>query len=348
MPRPRRRLIPAAIMLLVAFWMPLIMPVAVWADRLGDRGVQLQNSFPGATTTYKFFVTLTTASTVGSLRILLCSNSPLIDDSCTIPTGLDVTHEQIQASSGFSAFNVFPEATNQLLVSWGPVTVTPPLDLSLTLSNITNPSDPGPYYGRYTTYASTNGSGPVVDYGGLAFAITANLQISSYVPPYLTFCSGLVIPTFNCDSASGAYINFGNLSSSRSSQGSSQFLVATNAAGGYTVQIYGTTMAAGNNVINALSSNAGSRPGSSQFGLNLRANSVPPVGADPTGPGSGQPAPGYDLPNSYRFVSNDVVASSSNADNWRKYTVSYIVNVPVNQPPGIYASTVTYVSAGSF
>jgi hypothetical protein len=125
-------------------------------------------------------------------------------------------------------------------------------------------------------------------------------------------------------------------------------LLATNAANGYIIQVYGSTMTSGNNIINALASNAGSHPGSSQFGINLRANSVPPVGGDPTGPGIGQPAAGYNIPNSFRFVPDDIVASSVAPDDWRKYTASYLVNVPSDQPPGVYASTVTYVAAGSF
>lgn len=325
------------------------MSAPVWADRLGSRGLVLGNSYPSATTTYKFFLTINTASSgIGSIKILLCSNSPLIDDSCTIPAGLDVTHEQIVASSGLPAFSVFPVATNELLISWGPTAITPPQLISVTLADIVNPNATGSYYGRMSTYTSTNGSGPVVDSGGLAFAINANLEISSYVPPYLTFCAGLNIPTFNCASATGNYINFGSLSSARSSQAASQFLVATNADNGYTVQVYGTTMTSGNNIINALGSNSGSRPGSSQFGINLRANSVPAIGSNPAGPGSGQPAAGYDTPNSFRFVTNDIVASSPVPDNYRKYTVSYLVNVPRSQPPGVYVSTLTYVGAGSF
>jgi hypothetical protein len=211
-----------------------------------------------------------------------------------------------------------------------------------------NPDAIGFYYGRYATYGSTNGTGPVLDEGGFAFAINTNITVSSYVPPYLTFCTGLQIPNLNCSSATGDYVNLGTLAPGHSSQASSQLLLATNAANGYVIQVYGTTMTSGNNVINALTSNAGSRPGTPQFGLNLRANSSPPVGADPTGPGIGQPAPEYNSPNSFRFVPNDIVASSSASDNWRKYTASYLVNVPANQPPGVYASTITYVAAGSF
>ena len=193
-----------------------------------------------------------------------------------------------------------------------------------------------------------NASGTAVDFGGLAFAIASNLQISSYVPPYLDFCEGVTITSFNCASASGSYINFGDFNANRSSQASSQMLVATNAANGYVIQVAGTTMTSGNNIVNALTTDTSSHPGTSQFGINLRANNFPLIGADPSGPGLGYAASGYNNPDNFKFISDDVVASSPVADDYRRYTVSYLVNIPSDQPVGVYDSTLTYVCAGSF
>ncbi len=324
----------------------LVLPAS--ANSLSSRSLELANDAPSATTDYNLSFTFATSGSRGSMDILFCSNSPLQDDSCTLPTGLDVTAAQLTASSGLSGVTLFPVATNELLLSWTPTAVTPPLPVTFTLGGIINPSSIGPYYARLSTYASTNATGPVVDYAGLAFAIVSNLQISSVVPPYLTFCTGLTISGFDCSSALGNYIDFGDLSDSHSSQGDSQMVVATNAPNGYVIQVTGTTMTSGNNIINALTADSASHPGSSQFGINLRANSTPAVGADPTGPGSGQPSGGYNVPNQYEFNSNDQVASSAAADNFRKYTVSYLVNVGSAQAPGVYASTLTYVCAGSF
>lgn len=352
MPKARAGLVKlwhrASLGLMLVAVLSIVASMPVFADNVTSRGVQLNSSYPSATTTYKFFFTINTASTIGSYVILLCSNSPLQEDSCTIPSGLDVTQEHIVATEGIHPLSVYPVTTNELLVSFVSVPVSPPLKVSLTLSGIVNPDTVGSYYGRISTYASSNGTGPVIDFGGLAFVIMTNLEVSSYVPPYLTFCAGLRIPAYDCGTATGNYINFGDLAASHSSQGSSQMLLATNASGGYVIQVYGTTMTSGNNIIRALSGNSGSHPGSPQFGINLRANSTPHIGANPTGPGSGQPASGYDTPNSFRFVSDDIVASSLVADNYRKYTVSYLVNVPADQAPGVYVSTLTYVGTGSF
>lgn len=356
MPRPVRKLrlngaspvFFASLMLFAATLPALCLTLPVQAAGLSSRSWRGLNSAPGAATDYTASFTVSNTSTIGSLSFLLCSNSPLEEEVCDIPAGLDVTNAQLSSQSGITDFSLFLPVVNNLVLSRTPSVITAPLTVTLTFHNIVNPTDPGPYYVRLSAYSSNNATGTVVDYGGLAFAIASNLQISSYVPPYLTFCSAVVIATLDCSSASANYIDFGDLSPAHSRQAASQLLVATNAPNGYVMQVYGTTMTAGNNVISAIASGTGSQPGVSQFGINLRANTVPAIGANPTGPGTGTPVAGYDTPNQYRFVSNDVIASSPAADNFRKYTVSYIVNTASSQPPGIYVSTLTYVAAGSF
>lgn len=337
-------------LLLITLLPACCLPLQAHAEYSGftPRNWQLLNSAPGATTDYSTTFTIITNSTIGSLSILLCSNTPLQDDFCEIPTGLDVTNAQLSSQSGLTDFTLFTPTTNELLLSRTPSLITPPLTVSLTFHNIINPTVAGPYYVRLAAYSSTDASGPSVDYGGLAFSITNNLEINSVVPPYLVFCSGLTINDFDCSSANGDYIDFGTLSPSHTSQAQSQLLVATNAANGYVMQVYGTTMTSGNNIISAMTNDTSSQPGNSQFGINLRANTAPLVGADPIGPGLGEPNAAYADVNHYQFINDDTIASSFSPDNYRKYTVSYIVNVSNAQPPGIYVSTLTYVCAGSF
>ena len=338
----------ACVLLIITLLQTFSLPALTEASGFKNRSWQLLNSAPGVTTDYTTTFTISNTSVVGSMSILLCSNNPIQGDPCTIPPGLDVTNAQLSSQSGITDFNLFVAATNNIILSRTASLVTAPLTVSLTFHNILNPNVAGPYFVRLAAYSSTNATGSTVDYGGLAYSITSNLQISSYVPPFLTFCSGLVISAFDCSAASGDYINFGDLSASHSSQGSSQLLVATNAPNGYVMQVYGTTMTSGNNVINAITNDATSQPGTSQFGINLRSNSVPSVGANPAGPGTGQPIGNYNIPNHYQFVTDDTIADSLTSDNYRKYTVSYLVNTSSSQPPGIYVSTLTYVCAGSF
>ena len=340
----------AASWLIVAILLPavcLTLPADA-AYGLSTRSLQLFSDAPGATTTYSLSFTITSVTNLGSLDILFCSNSPLQNDSCSLPAGLDISGAQLNSQTGVSDFTLYSAATNEVVLSRTPSVITPPLAVTLTFTNVINPSSSGPYYLRVSAFSSTNATGSALDFGGLAFAIANNLQISSVVPPYLTFCSGLVIPVFDCSSATGDYIDFGGLSPTRSSQADSQLLVATNAPNGYDIQVYGTTMTSGNDIIPALASSTVSHPGTPQFGINLRSNTVPLIGADPSGPGNGEPTVAYNSPDHYQYLSNDTIVSSVNADNYRKYTVSYIVNVNSGQAPGVYVSTLTYVAAGSF
>ncbi len=60
------------------------------------------------------------------------------------------------------------------------------------------------------------------------------------------------------------------------------------------------------------------------------------------------PTANYDTPDFYRFVPDEVVASNPTVENSRIYTVSYIVNVPTTQAPGVYVSTMTYICLATF
>ncbi|HET7827693.1 MAG TPA: hypothetical protein VFK97_02395, partial [Candidatus Saccharimonadales bacterium] len=123
---------------------------------------------------------------------------------------------------------------------------------------------------------------------------------------------------------------------------------ATNAGNGYSIYMQGTTLTSGNDVIDALSSPSIATAGTNQFGLNLRSNLLPAVGQDPAGPGTGLPTTDYNQPDRYKFVSGDVIASSSTTEDYRRYTVSYIADAGKTQPPGVYVSTITYVAVGNF
>jgi hypothetical protein len=124
--------------------------------------------------------------------------------------------------------------------------------------------------------------------------------------------------------------------------------VATNGAAGYNISLGGTTMTSGNNVINAMAVDDVSRPGVSQFGINLRANTTPAIGSEPSGPGLGTPTADYNIPDRYKFSSGEIIAGYTGPEDTRRYTVSYIVNVNNTQPVGIYVTTITYVSLANF
>ena len=316
--------------------------------QLGNRSLQMGNQQVSDISDYKVSFDLSTAGTLGSVLVQFCSNDPYPGTPCTAPGGFDDGSAVLADQTGPGGFSINPASTsNQLLLSRVP-TNAPIGPVSFHFKGVTNPSSPGSYFVRLQTFASADGSGPASDYGGIAFPILNNISITATVPPYLIFCTGITIPGFNCANANGAYIDFGELSPTTARHGTSQMLVATNAVNGYNVTMDGTTLTSGTNVITGLASNDVSRPGTPQFGVNLRANVAPGVGNDPSGPGLGTPKPNYNIANMYRFAPGETIASSSAPDDLRQFTASYIANVPKTQSPGVYVSTVTYICLASF
>lgn len=300
-----------------------------------------------AVNTVGFIVTDTT-DPIGSIEIEFCSNSPIFDDSCTAPAGLDASNAQLTAQTGNTGFVVASNTTaNAVVLTRSPAipTTTPNV---YTLSSITNPSTLGTYYARIYTYSTTDASGSELQYGGIALTTNQSITVRSEVPPYLKFCAGITITDYNCNSATAYTVNLGNLSTRSVRTGTSQFTTATNAQSGFTVQVSGTTLTSGNNVIAAPSSPTLSLVGTDQFGINLRANSVLGVGQDPVGPGVGKVSANYDVPNQFMYSDGDTIVSSSQPSNNQTFTISYIANINGTQPPGVYSTTITFVCVGNF
>jgi hypothetical protein len=308
----------------------------------------LSDNRASSTATYKIAFDIVTADIVGSIRVQFCSNSALIDQPCTAPSGFDLSGATLSDQTGETGFSISPFSTANVLILTRSATGATPGSVSYTLDGVINPDSLGSDFGRIETYTSEDATGTHVDYGGFSTAVASPVDISTTVPPYLLFCSGLTITGFDCATAVDDYVNFGELSSVTPRTGFTQMVVATNAFGGYNVTVNGNTMTAGSEVIPALNPSDVSRPGVSQFGINLVANTDPPVGQDPTGPGSGQVRPDYAISNRYRFVSGDELVAALTSDDYRKYTVSYIVNVARDQAAGIYVSTLEYVCLANF
>lgn len=318
------------------------------AATLGYRSLTLTSYFPNATAGYNFSFTNVTAGTIGSIEFELCSNNPLIGTACTAPAGLDAGSASLDTQTGLTGFTISPASTANDIILTRPPSAAPAGNDAFSLGNVVNPSSAGTYYARLMVYSSSDASGTPLDAGGVAFLITDKYSVTAEVPPYLNFCTAVVITGYDCSNAEGSYLNFGRLTSSNTASAQSQLLVATNAGNGYSISYYGTTLTSGNNVIPALATPDISRPGTSQFGMNLVVNSDPDVGSNVQGPGTGMPAADYAEANKYLFVPGDVLASAPAADDYRKYSASYIINISKDQPSGIYVSTINYVALANF
>ena len=347
-----RRLVHAAESLLLALIVCVSLATLttdnVRAASLGPRRITITDSAPSANTTHEFRFDIETVHSVGSIEFQYCSNSPLSGTPCTAPAGLNVSGASILSQLGESGFSIHPNTTaNRIVISRAAANTTIGTK-TFTFDPITNPSTPNQAtFVRISTFPSTDGTGAFTDNGGVAFVVTANLTVNAYVPPFLILCVGVTVAG-DCSTVNGTNIDLGVLASSITSAASSQFGVATNDPLGYQTYAVGTTMTAGNNVIPALTVQSPSSVGASQFGINVRANTVPSIGQNPTGVGSGILSNLYDDPNLYRFQSGDMLANATLPSDFNIYTISYIVNVDSSQAPGRYSTTMTIVGIAAF
>lgn len=340
-----RALLTFLMIALLAF--PLI-PLNTYALTLENRFVDIGSATPSATTTHDFGFDFLSNTDVGSVVFEYCSNSPLFEAACVAPSGLDVSGVSLDSQTGETGFSIDGSTTtNAIVLTRIPVPANPGPS-TYGFSNLVNPDTPNSTtFVRISTFATADASGGYTDRGAVAFSTAAGLVVGAYVPPYLTFCVGITVGA-NCSQSTGTFIDLGQLSTTAVRAASSQMAVATNDPGGYVVGAHGTTMTSGNKIIPALSSPTASQPGVSQFGMNLRANSNPSVGANPSGLGTGFVTASYNTPNKFYYVPDTNVAASTLPTEFTRFTVSYIVNISKEQPKGFYSTTSTFVAVAAF
>lgn len=319
------------------------------AGTLPNRSLQPSSSRAGeANVQYLLSFTTTANYVLGSMTIEFCQNSPLIVESCTPSVGFDASTSTVLSQAGAIGFSVSPASTASKLILTRPPALSTSGQKSYVIGGIHNPSNLGTHYARLQTFVSNDGSGPAIDEGGLTYNMSQPLEISLEVPPYLYFCVAQTIPGYDCRTVSSGVIDLGDFSSATTRTGTSQFVVATNGQYGVLISVTGTTLTSGNNIIANLTSPTSSSRGTSQFGMNLVANSQPSIGASPVGQGTMSVQNGYNTPNLFKFASGDTIAASSHTTAENKFTVSYIVNINKNQQPGVYSTTLLYNALASF
>lgn len=137
-------------------------------------------------------------------------------------------------------------------------------------------------------------------------------------------------------------LNFGELSTKSTAYASHTFAAYTNAKEGYTVRVFGQPLNNGEYTLTPIGElSADSVPGTEQFGLNLVANTVPDIGANPQG-GIGSAYTGYNVANKYAYSDGAIIAYATSYSFQTNFTVSVIVNIADDSPAGNYQTLLTY------
>jgi hypothetical protein len=317
-------------------------------------------------TTYGFSFKPGTTGNIGAIKFQLC-DSPLEIDPC-VNTGTSLgfsftsNSASIQSQSGISGFGVgsgTPPAptVNAFWVTNGtPQNITSSTTVTVTLQNVRNPSVANQqFYGRITTYSDSAGTAEV-DYGAVGISTAQTVTITGTMPESLSFCVGT--SGTDCTNMTGSTLDLGTFSPAATNSGTSLMSAGTNAGFGYAISVVAPIFASGANTISSMGTQSLNSSGcavsctdtigSSQFGVNLRANGTPSVGSNVTGLGGGTAFNGYSNVNTYRFFTGDEVASAAGPTKNNLYTTSYIVNVSPDQAAGLYTTTMTYICTATF
>lgn len=378
------RVVLSAILVLATFISGYTAPDA-HAASLTNRSLTLQangsvgGSTPGGIVNHQFKFTIPTGGNIGSIKFQYCTtaaDAPL--QSCVTPTGLVTTAATIGTQTNVAGFDINKATAGAPYLTRTAANVTAGTIATLQLVGVTNPTSPvtpgsNTFYVRISTYASTDASGTAIDSGTVAASVATQIELSGIMPESLIFCTGKTIGVIaattvpDCTTATPGNIAFDRLFSPNDTAiATSQMAASTNAQYGYSITVNGPTLTSSGNTIAAMTGGGASTRGSAQFGMNLVANtaaaSTPAVGSNIAQASDGidykgTPTAGYNTVDSFKFTSGETVAESSyvtagppalGPTNGQIYTVSYIVNVPGNQLPGTYTTTLTYICTPTF
>jgi hypothetical protein len=338
----------------LGFLAGLLLPAGSHAAQVTSRSLTLGSSAASAVTTHTIAFTVPTGASVGSIKFEYCTTAY---SACVTPGGLTTTSASLTAQSGATGFTIVNTANGAPYITRSAAAIGASQAVSYTLSNITNPNTTNTeYWVRITTYLATNATGSPIDDGVVVLDTAQEITVTGTMPESLVFCVGT--SGTDCTNMTGTSVALGTFSPTSTNSGTSLMSASTNAGLGYAITITGTTLTSGANTIPAMGTQSlnsaacavscTSTTGTSQFGSNVRANTVPAVGANVTGAGTAAGAGGYNTANAFRFFTGDTVAAVAGVSKSNLFTNSYIVNVGGDQAAGVYTATMTYICTATF
>ncbi len=339
--------------LLACSSLALITPNKVSAAQITARKVTMSSSAGAATSvTYTFNFTVPSATVLESFEAEICTTA---SGACSTPTGWTGAGADLasQPTNYGDASGWTDASTSSALrmVKNGNV-AAPTGSQTVAFNGITNTTaNNQTFFARITTYSDETYTTDV-DTGVVAGSTAQQISLTGVMDESLTFCTGTSITGTNCGTVAGSSVDFGTFSSSATSSGTSVMAASTNGVSGYTITVNGSTLTcascSGSPTISALAAQTAASVGSEQYGLNLKDNATPNVGAEVSGTGSGTATANYGTADQYRFVSADSVASAAAATNANTFTATYIVNVGGATEAGTYTATMTYIATATF
>ena len=361
----RTRYIVVAGVLLFAVISALVPGTADAYGALSNRSIELSSTVNGANNSaYKVgFTTVTNNQVIGSVVIKFCANSPILGDSCSVPTGFNTNFASITLNSvtgnitGLSIDTINSTSNVIVLKRTAGAVANGPVSLTLgngTTNGITNPAnDNTPFYARIITFTSTDGSGnestQSLDAGGIAMSTASQLNVTAKVQETLTFCvhTGLLCTDGGSSVVLGD-INGVLASTSTTYTATANYDVASNAFGGVSVKIKGDTLKSGSFTIDphgAACTVDSVVTSVEQFGLRLGTLGAGQVATAPYNCAVG--SHGFDLANINTIYGHEI-AETIGATDISTSTIEFAAKSAGTTEAGVYTSTLTLIATATY
>jgi len=362
--------------------MTSLLPIFASAAQVTDRSIALTSSSASATSV-TYTVNFTSAAAAGAFVVDFCSNSPVIGDTCTAPTGFDAS----SAASTTSGFTDVTGATSQFVVA-GTVGATTAITVDVT--GIDNPTVSGPLYARIVTYDTkahallysstdpTDGSTITpIDQGGIAMQINDTVGVSGVVMETMTFCvaGGVISQDCNLTSNTAPILKLGEtvgstkaLISTAISTGTIYTQISTNARTGAIISIKSNAAGCGGLLLAGDPTHCYIQPaltggitaGQAKFGVKT-GTAVATVGdSDANGTLEPVSASGYNASTyALNYISGDATGvtsiygdpfldTASGPINNMNMPITFGASVNNSTPAGTYSADLGMVATGKF
>lgn len=347
---------------------PAMSGKALAYTQLSNRSIEMSDSTTSANGT-SYQVQFTTGSSIQDVIVDFCPDSPLYGDTCSTLSGFSAASAGFTAGSGTTGWTLTSTA-DHVEVSGAATTGT----VSFTITNITNPSAVGSFYGRIYDYTSTGTGytnpttpGTVADFGGIALSTAANIAVTAKVQEELTFCVAGAAITADCANAGtnppNLTIGHGTptliLDSTAVNTADAFMQVSTNAQGNVVVRMKN------NNACGGLSDDSGATCGIPPIGAT--ASTITPgtadfglfVGASSGGSGTISAVAPYNTTNEYGMDNTSApdnitttygseIASTAGATNSVNNTLTFGATASNTTPAGVYTAALDLIATGTF
>lgn len=316
------------------------------------------------------FTTVTDNQTVGSVVVRICSNSPIIGDTCTAPNGFSfnastTTINNLSGNITGLTVDTTNSTANRIVLTRSSGTVANGA-VSFTLGNgttngITNPATTNQtFYARILVLTTTDGSLPgspasednATDAGGIALSTAAQLKVTAKVQEALSFC----VYTEETCLDGGVDVALGDengvlASNSTTYVANASFDIASNAVAGVVVRLKGDTLKSGIFSINAAGSSCLVDPtasGTEMFGLRMATLGSGTVADAPYDCISGRHGFDTNGTNGTTSTFGDAIAHTTGATDVTTSAIEFAAKSANTSEAGVYTTDLTLIATATY